>query len=237
MTLIINTTQRTKETEIMDDFSLRGPVLHDTLRKLSLINKWLGGNEVTISGLKKLLLRHPKNKSISILDLGCGGGDTLRVVSKFGRKAGYSFELTGIDANPDVIEYAKSQAIDDEHINFLACNIFSREFKLLDYDLVICSLFLHHFDEEQLFELLTFILRKTSMGILVNDLHRNSIAYLLFKSLGMFISNEMVVKDGLTSIRRGFKYEELKQLSERIESDYEISWKWAFRYQWLIRKK
>ena len=233
----MNTSKRVRKMEMMDDFSIDGPVLHDTLRKLSQINKWLGGNSITIDGLKKLLNDHPKSKKISILDLGCGSGDTLRDVAKFGTKAGYSFELTGIDANKHVVEYAKSQAGIHENITFIECNIFSEEFQNLDFDLVICSLFLHHFEEEQLTEILSYILNKASIGILVNDLHRNSIAYFLFKSLCMFISNEMVVEDGLTSIQRGFKYEELKRLSKKMDSNYRITWKWAFRYQWLIQNK
>jgi 2-polyprenyl-3-methyl-5-hydroxy-6-metoxy-1,4-benzoquinol methylase len=237
MTFFINTTQRVNKMEIMDDFSIDSPVLHDTLNKLSLINRWLGGDAVTIDGLKKLLINHPKSKKITILDLGCGSGETLRDVARFGKNSGYSFDLVGIDANKNVVEYAQNLAGKNENIKFLKCNIFSEEFKHLEYDLVICSLFLHHFEEVQLTDILSAILAKTSIGILVNDLHRNSIAYFLFKSLSLFISNEMVVEDGLTSIRRGFKYDELKQLSEKINSIYHLSWKWAFRYQWLIQKK
>ena len=237
MTLFLSTAERANGMEIMDDFSVQGPILRDTLKKLSLINKWLGGDIVTTNGLKKLLKNHPKSKKITILDVGCGGGDTLRSISRFGKNAGYSFELIGIDANKHVVEYAKNIAEKNEKIEFIECNIFSEEFNKMEYDVVICSLFLHHFQEPQLTDILSSILVKSSIGILVNDLHRSSIAYFLFKSLSLFISNEMVVQDGLTSIRRGFKYEELKQLSKKIDSNYQIRWKWAFRYQWLIEKK
>ncbi len=60
MSLLINTKYRTEETEIMDDFSINGDLLRDTLDKLAGINKWLGGNKVTINGLKKLIKDHPK---------------------------------------------------------------------------------------------------------------------------------------------------------------------------------
>jgi hypothetical protein len=49
--------------------------------------------------------------------------------------------------------------------------------------------------------------------------------------------NEMSREDGLTSILRGFKKEELIRFSENLHfSNYKIQWKWAFRYQWIIRK-
>jgi hypothetical protein len=44
-------------------------------------------------------------------------------------------------------------------------------------------------------------------------------------------------EDGLTSILRGFKKEELIQFSEKLSfKNYKIHWKWAFRYQWIISK-
>ena len=192
---------------------------------------------MTMDGLRKLLRNHDKTKPISIIDLGCGSGDTLRQIADFGLRHGYSFKLTGIDANEHVIDYARTQSGKHEDIKFLTCNIFSEEFKTLEYDIVICSLFLHHFDENQLTRFLPMVLDKASIGILANDLHRHPIAYLSFQALSIFISNEMVIKDGLTSIKRGFKRNELKQLSEKIDSKYNISWKWAFRYQWLIQQK
>jgi hypothetical protein len=47
----------------------------------------------------------------------------------------------------------------------------------------------------------------------------------------------MSKKDGLISILRGFKREELEQFSKKANfKNYSIQWKWAFRYQWIIRK-
>ena len=77
MSLLVNTKYRSEAEEIMDDFSINGPILHDTLDKLAKINQWFGGNKVTINGLKKVIKNHPKNEPITIIDLGCGGGDIL----------------------------------------------------------------------------------------------------------------------------------------------------------------
>jgi len=55
MSLLINTKHRTNAVEIMDDFSINGDILYNTLDTLASINKWLGGNNVTINGLKKVL--------------------------------------------------------------------------------------------------------------------------------------------------------------------------------------
>jgi hypothetical protein len=99
----------------------------------------------------------------------------------------------------------------------------------------LTTLFLHHFKENELVNLLSQIRQKTSLGIVVNDLHRHPIAYYLFKLLSLVIKNEMVKQDGLTSILRGFKKEELEEISEKIKVKSQIQWKWAFRYQWIIQ--
>ena len=236
MSLLVNTTYRTDAIELMDDFSIGGTLLRDTLDKLDTINKWLGGNRVTINGIKKILRPYPKEKQITILDLGCGGGDMLRRVAALGIKEGYKFKLIGIDANAEAIAYARELSIDYKEVSFMEMDIFSDEFKNLEYDLVLSTLFLHHFKENQLVELLKHVSNKANIGIVVNDLHRHAMAYYLFKLLGLVIKNKMVKQDGLTSILRGFKRNDLEEISKQINVKSQIQWQWAFRYQWIIRK-
>jgi len=221
----------------MDDFSSNGEMLRDTLDKLASINKWLGGNHVTIDGLKTLLNGHPKEQPITIVDLGCGGGDLLRDVARFGMRNGYSFKVIGVDANEDTVNYARELSRAYPEISFIHCNIYSDDFQSIEYDIVLTSLFLHHFKDEELEALLSTVLPKVSIGILVNDLHRHPMAYYLFRLLCLVISNRMVKEDGLTSILKGFKRQELKMISAQIGAKYEIKWKWAFRYQWIIQNK
>ena len=98
---MIDTTYRTDEREIMDDFTLEGKALRTNLDILASINKWLGGNQVSLDGIQQLTENLPKDKELVIVDLGCGNGDMLRRVSKLGEKLGYQFKLIGIDANKD----------------------------------------------------------------------------------------------------------------------------------------
>jgi len=53
MSMLVSTKKRTNMVEIMDDFSIHGNILHHTLDTLASINKWLGGNKITINSLKK----------------------------------------------------------------------------------------------------------------------------------------------------------------------------------------
>jgi len=237
MNLFLDTTVRSEEQELMDDFSIQGELLRDTLDQLGQINRWLGGNSITLQGIKTILRDAPKEQVYTIMDLGCGHGDMLRQVACFGRNQGYRFELLGIDANNDAIAYARELSKEYPEIRFESIDIFSDEFKNRRCSIALCTLFLHHFSEAQIQRILQQLKQQTTMGIVVNDLQRSELAYGLFRLLGLVISNHMVKQDGLTSILRAFKKPELEALSKPLNLPYHIQWKWAFRYQWIINTK
>jgi len=79
---MIDTTSRTDEREIMDDFTLEGKALRTNLDILASINKWLGGNQVSLNGIQKLIKKLPRDQKLVIVDLGCGNGDMLRRISQ-----------------------------------------------------------------------------------------------------------------------------------------------------------
>ena len=236
MNFLVDTSNRSSEMEIMDDFTMKGVMFRDTLDKLEIINRLLGGNKVTIEGLKKLLKNQSKNKVITIVDLGCGHGDILRDIAKFGRKNNYSFKLIGIDANLAAIEYAEELSKEYSELSFKAIDVFSEDFKKQSYDIVLCTLFLHHFKNDELMSFLKTTIQKATIGVVVNDLHRHKLAYYLFKLIGFFIKNKMVREDGLTSVLRAFKRKDLENISKQIKVYFSIQWKWAFRYLWILKK-
>jgi 2-polyprenyl-3-methyl-5-hydroxy-6-metoxy-1,4-benzoquinol methylase len=235
MGFFISTKNRTDKEELMDDFSIGGDLLRDTLDKLENINRWLGGNLMTVKSLKKVLKNHPKEQELIIADIGCGHGDILRDVAKFGRKNGYKMKLIGVDANPTAIAYANELSAEFPELSFKTEDIFSEKFKNRKFDVVLATLFLHHFKEGQLVSFLENTLKQTKIAIVVNDLHRHKLAYYLFLFLAVFIKNKMIIEDGLTSVLRGFKRNDLERISKKLKVKAQISWKWAFRFQWILR--
>ena len=234
----INTKFRTEDPEIMDDFAMEGEILRDALDKIAKINQLLGGNQLTLQGVEKLLKNIPKRTEITIMDVGCGNGDMLRNLADYGTKNNLKFNLIGIDANPFTINYAKKLSKNYSNISYKCEDIFDKPFSELKYDIVLCTLTLHHFKKNEIIELLNIFNANSSIGIVINDLQRSAIAYRLFQGLSfVFRLNNMTKQDGLTSILRGFKKEELIDFSEKLKlKKYKIHWKWAFRYQWIIQK-
>lgn len=235
----INTKYRTDTPEIMDDFNLEGEVLREALDKIAKINQLLGGNSLTLNGVKEIISTQPKSRLITIVDIGCGNGDMLRVLSNYGKENKYSFNLIGIDANAFTINHAKKLSEFHSNITYKYENIFEYDFSQLQCDILLCTLTLHHFKNTEIENLLATFNANSKLGIVINDLHRSTIAYRLFQVICCFFGlNSMSREDGLTSILRGFKKEELVVFSKKLGfKNYTIQWKWAFRYQWIISKQ
>jgi 2-polyprenyl-3-methyl-5-hydroxy-6-metoxy-1,4-benzoquinol methylase len=235
--MFVNTKYRSTEQEIMDDFSMEGDLLRNTLDQLVLINKRLGGNKATINGLHTLLKAEPKDAAISIVDLGCGSGDMLRAVADYGRKNNFNFKLTGIDANEYTVNYARKLSVKYPEISYIEMDVQAIEFSDISFDIVITTLFLHHFTDQEIERLLIPIVNKVRIGVVINDLHRSTVAHFLFKVISLFIKNPMVKKDGAISVLRGFKKNELINISKKLNNTVSsINWRWAFRYQWIIKR-
>jgi len=234
--MFIDTTNRSTKIEIMDDLDMSGETLINSLDQLANINKWLGGNNTTLDSLKTILKTNPKDKMISIVDLGCGNGDMLRKVAHFGKKNGYKFDLLGIDANQATIDYAIQLSANFPEITYKKEDVLSKEFATHTYDIAMCTLFLHHFEDPIALDFIQTLLKNAKIGVVINDLHRHWLAYYLFKLLTSVIGNEMTREDGLTSILKGFKRQELDRFSKKINFKSTITWRWAFRYQWIINK-
>ncbi|NJW53371.1 methyltransferase domain-containing protein [Salinimicrobium oceani] len=235
---MIETRHRSNKKEIMDDLEMQGEELEKTLLDLDKVNKWLGGNAITLDGVNKLLNSCCYSRPIKIIDVGCGNGTILKEVAELGRKRGDRFQLLGIDANANAMKIARKNLSAYPEVEFRAMDVFSDEFKTLDADIILCTLTLHHFSNEQIEILMRRFATMARLGIVINDLQRSRIAYYLFKLFCLvFNIREINREDGLTSILRSFKKEELKKFGSRLKvSRQEINSKWAFRYQWILYK-
>ena len=236
--MFINTKKRTDEPEIMDDFAMEGEVLREALDKIAKINQLLGGNQLTLRGVQALIQKIPSTIEITIVDVGCGNGDMLRTLANYGNKNKLNFRLIGIDANNFTINHARKLSEDYSNISFQCEDVFGKDFVELKYDIVLCTLTLHHFKKDEILQLIAVFNSNSRIGIVINDLQRSALAYRLFQVLCfVFRLNAMSREDGLVSILRGFKKEELIHFSKKLNlTNYKIGWKWAFRYQWIIWK-
>lgn len=230
--------KRSTQPEIMDNFTLQGPEMKNLLTDLQRVNKWLGGNAITVQGVKSLLANTNKKQPIRILDIGCGDGEMLRQCACFGVSEGYQLQLIGIDANAFILEEAQQRSKEYENITFLQMDVFSEALSEITFDIGLCTLFLHHFSGSDIEIMLQKLQSKATLGLVVNDLQRNRLAFWLFALFSrIFLKTKIARYDGLVSVASGFRKKELIKLSEAIKNtESTICWKWAFRYQWILKK-
>lgn len=229
---------RSSSIEIMDDLNCHGEVVHQTLRELEIINRWLGGNQVTLGAVKKMIENRNSDREnvVSIADLGCGGGDMLKLLADFGRQHAIPMKLTGIDANPHIIEFARKNGKDYPGISFETRDVFSSGFPETKFDIIVGTLFYHHFKNTALVDLFSRLKNQARLGLVINDIHRHWFAYYSIRLLTRLFSRSAMVRfDAPLSVLRAFsKRDWVNILKESDIENYRIRWKWAFRWQILI---
>ena len=228
--------ERSYEEELMDDLESSGEVIDQTLRELEIINRLLGGNYVTTNGIQKLLKSKSQSQKLVIADLGCGGGDIMKLIAHWANKQGLEVELIGFDANPHIIDYANNNCQGIENIHFEVQDIFSDGFKQRKFDIICCTLFTHHFTDEQLIRIFHQFKSQAILGTVINDLHRHGFAYYAIKLLTKgFSKSPMVQYDAPLSVARAFRRKDLEKIMEKAEiNEYSLKWMWAFRWQLLF---
>ena len=174
------------------------PNLADLVR----INRRLGGH----STLRKTFARVVQRSGLpfSVLDVGSASGDSARTIGSIYPEA----RVTSLDYNATNIEAAPAPK--------LMSNAFALPFLPESFDYVMCSSFLHHFQNEQVIELLQGLYAHARKAIVVIDLERHVLPYLfLALSKPVFGWNRITVHDGLISVKAAFHRHELKELATR----------------------
>lgn len=229
-------TYRSTAVEAMDDFNLGGAALEEALDKISHINRFLGGNRITVQALNQVLKPVAGAGPIRIADYGCGNGDMLRTVAGWGRSKGFDLHLTGLDANGYSLQHAARRSAKHPGIRYLCRDFLAPDFEPEEAEVVLFTLTLHHFKEADIVGLLEKILGRTKRAVIINDLHRSHLAYFLFAAMTRVMRlSPMTRSDGMLSIIKGFKKKELEEMAARFHfKKHDIRWKWAFRYRWII---
>jgi SAM-dependent methyltransferase len=226
---------RSYQAELIDDLNLSNQALAQNLRELATINKWLGGNSLTVSGLKAIFASNPQ-ASYHIADLGCGGGDMLKMMAKYCQKKHINAKFTGFDANQFMVDYASTVCQHLPNVALEKEDVFSESFANKTFDIACLTLFCHHFTEDQLVQLFATLKQNCRQGFVVNDLHRHPLAYYAIWLLTSLFSKSYLVKnDARLSVWRGFARAELAHILAKAGlGNYRLRWRWAFRWELVV---
>lgn len=187
------------------------------LAELSFINRFLGDAHA----LKKTLLRAVEKENLqtfSVLDVGAGSGEMLRTIADFARKQKRETELCGLELNARSARAIVEESRNCAGISAVRGNALDLPFADDAFDYAICTLFTHHFTNENVVKILTEMARVSRRKIFIVDLHRHRAAYFLYKIFcAVFRISDLVRQDGSLSILRAFKKEELETLARAAD--------------------
>jgi ubiquinone/menaquinone biosynthesis C-methylase UbiE len=222
---------RSAQKEIMDDMSVGGEFLDQALHELTRINRWLGGHATSLKGIRTISKNIPHSKMLTILDVGAGGADIVDAILLMQANV----RITALDLNQGACAYA---ARAHPSLQVIQGSVLAIPFHGQSFDIVHASLFLHHFTESELYEILRSLLTVARFGVVINDLRRSVFAFLgITLVTRLFSRNAMVKHDGPLSVRRGFTKKELQRLCASLSSaSFTIHRRWAFRWLVCIQK-
>jgi ubiquinone/menaquinone biosynthesis C-methylase UbiE len=199
------------ESELMDRPQPVSPELEQHLAALESINRATGSHRL----VRRFLARwwNP-DRCYRVLDLCTGGGDLPREMVRWARARGITARIDAVDANEATLEIAKRQSEEFPEIHFVRGDALRYE-PGETFDLVHCSLALHHFSNEDAVRLLQRCSELSTRWVLVSDLERHPLTtaavYLL---TALVYRDPMAVHDGRLSIRRAFSWAEMRELAE-----------------------
>jgi ubiquinone/menaquinone biosynthesis C-methylase UbiE len=203
------------------------------LREIRLVNRFAGDNRA----LKKTLLREIERENLrefSVLDLGAGSGELLRVIAKFASKQRRKANLSGLELNARSAKAILEESKDFAEIKSIRGDALNLPFAENSFDYAICSLFTHHFTDENIVKILLEMSRIARRKIYLIDLHRHKMAYLFYQIFcAAFRISPLVIEDGSLSILRSFNPEELKHLAEQAKLE-NISVKRYFPFRLVL---
>jgi len=207
--------QRSHRLEYIDTGNYTADEYEDCISELRFVNRWMGDAH----SLKATALRDVETKhlsSFSILDLGAGSGELLRVAATWARQTNRQFRGVGLELNERMAESILEESEHFDEISSVRGDALRLPFAKAEFDYVICSLFTHHLLDEQVVQVLREMSRVAKRRMFVIDLHRHPVPYFLYTTLGkLVLHNRLVRHDGALSILRGFKSDELFELAQR----------------------
>lgn len=203
--------------------------LRRVLDELDQLNRYTRGYRLTLRALEALTAHVPPGSLLSVLDAAAGGADfALEITRWSAERKHFDPHVTVADVNPQILQLAEQRLASSggglphgPALDFTLADATDLPFADRSFDIVSCSLALHHFDPPQAVAVISEMNRVARLGIVINDLVRSwfNLAgyYLLLRR--RFSGNPLLLHDGPLSIRRAYTSGELANLAARAGID------------------
>lgn len=204
----------------MDRADADPPALAHGLDDLRAVNRWLGGKRTAVALGLDLAARVPR-EPVQVLDVGTGAADIPLALVAAARTAGRRVRVTGLDAHPETVAYARKATAGDPDIEIVRGDALELPFPDSSFDIAMCNTMLHHFDPTDAARVLAGLNRVARFGVIVTDLARSRLALAGARVLAATVwrRHPITRHDGPISVRAAYTPDELRRLAETAVSD------------------
>ena len=200
--------------ELMDGEGLDAAEVAEALRTLGTINRIWGGLLLMRRELASVLpgVRGP----VRILDVATGWADMPRALARWARHQGLPVEIVCLDHSEMILQIAARESAKDPELRFQQGDALALPFPDGSFDVVTASLVLHHMEGDGAVRLLTEAWRVARRAVIINDLRRGILPYLVSTAaLYLLSKNRLIRSDGLLSVRRSYTAQEMLALARQ----------------------
>jgi SAM-dependent methyltransferase len=200
------------ELELMDRPQPVSAELESDLENIRELNRWFGSYALISLFLGRWI---KPGSRMRIVDLATGSGDIPRLIAEYGRKVGAELQIDALDRQSATLEIAKKLSVRYPEISFVEGDVLERQ-PVESYDIVFCTMALHHFSEDDAVKLLQRCRELSRQFVLVSDLRRGLLATIGVHLLTVTVFREPMTKyDARLSAARAFSFPEMNRLARR----------------------
>jgi 2-polyprenyl-3-methyl-5-hydroxy-6-metoxy-1,4-benzoquinol methylase len=198
--------------ELMDRPQPVTAELERDLQNIRRFNRWFGSYALISFFLRGWI---KPSERLRIVDLATGSSDIPRLTADYARRVGADVRIDALDQQAATLEIAKKLSADYSNIAFIQANILEWE-PPEQYDIVLCTMALHHFSEQDAVRVLRRCRELSRRFALVSDLRRG-----LLGTVGVYLLTATIFREPMTkhdarlSMARAFSFSEMRDLAQR----------------------
>jgi SAM-dependent methyltransferase len=203
--------QRIDAPELLDNPEIDPVLLRENLRDIRRVNRLFGGVAAIVRHLPALVEQVPHQRLVSILDLATGSADIPLAISRWARELDRPVRIVASDVSGEILTVARERTASDSAITIERFD--ARHVPLPDasFDIVLCSLALHHFSPQDAMMVLREMDRLATRGFILSDLRRSRAGYLgTLAGSRVFARNPLTRHDAPLSFQRAYSPAELR---------------------------
>jgi 2-polyprenyl-3-methyl-5-hydroxy-6-metoxy-1,4-benzoquinol methylase len=212
---LLGSMKRSFDPAILEMMDRPQPVSHELerdLQRIRQLNRWFGSYRLVLGFMRRWIKRGAHTR---IVDLATGSGDIPRLIADYARRIGAQVEIDALDRQPVTLEIARKLSTGYPEISYHEANIIEWN-SVETYDVVLCTLALHHFSDEDAVSVLRRCRELSRKFVLVSDLRRG---FLL--RVGVYLLTALIFREPMTrfdarlSAQRAFSFAEMRDLAVR----------------------